>query len=91
MRYELSGSVSADKAYDSDNLLSDLADKRAQAIISPRANRKEQRKFDGDHYRHTIKRFFAKLKQFRRLATRYAQTCFSIQRVCRNCCVDDMG
>lgn len=67
------GSVSADKAYDSDDLLSYIADKGAQAVIPPRANRKEQREYDRDHYRNRniIERFFAKLKQFRRVATRY--------------------
>ena len=67
------GSVSADKAYDSDDLLSYIADKGAQVVIPPRANRKEQREYDRDHYRNRniIERFFAKLKQFRRVATRY--------------------
>jgi len=46
------GSVSEDKAYDSDDLLIYIAEKRAKAVIPPRANRKEQREFDRDHYRN---------------------------------------
>ncbi|MFC3107293.1 IS5 family transposase [Undibacterium arcticum] len=63
----------ADKAYDADALLACIASKNAKAIIPPRKNRKEQRKFDRHQYRNRnlIERFFAQLKQFRRVATRY--------------------
>ncbi|MFC6519513.1 IS5 family transposase [Undibacterium arcticum] len=62
----------ADKAYDADALLACIASKNAKAIIPPRKNRKEQRKFDRHQYRNRnlIERF-AQLKQFRRVATRY--------------------
>jgi transposase len=42
-------------------------------VIPPKANRKEPRPYDKDLYkaRHLIENFFAKLKQFRAIATRY--------------------
>ena len=42
-------------------------------MIPPKANRTVQRPFDRHHYRNrnVIERFFAQLKQFRRVATRY--------------------
>ena len=46
------------------------------AVIPPKANRKVQRSYDRDLYkaRHLIENFFAKLKQFRAIATRYDKT-----------------
>ena len=65
--------VLADKAYDADALLAYIDSKDAKAIIPPKTNRKTQRTFDRHQYRNrnVIERFFAKLKQFRRIATRY--------------------
>ena len=65
--------VLADKAYDSDEVLDCIHDKGAKAVIPPKANRKVQRQFDRHQYRNRnlIERFFARLKQFRRVATRY--------------------
>ena len=42
-------------------------------MIPPKGNRKEPRPYDNDLYkaRHLIENFFAKLKQFRAIATRY--------------------
>lgn len=42
-------------------------------VIPPRANRRTARPFDRHLYkaRHLIENFFAKLKQFRAIATRY--------------------
>ena len=44
-----------------------------KAVIPPKSNRKIQRAYDGDLYqtRHLIENFFAKLKQYRAIATRY--------------------
>jgi len=46
---------------------------RAEAVIPPKRNRKVQRPYDVDFYKehNIIERFFNKLKQFRRVATRY--------------------
>jgi transposase len=43
------------------------------AVIPPRMNRKDPRPYDKDLYkaRHLIENFFARLKQYRAIATRY--------------------
>ena len=63
----------ADKGYDADHLHETIADTGAEVVIPPKRNRKVQRRYDRDLYkeRNLIERFFAKLKQFRRVATRY--------------------
>jgi transposase len=42
-------------------------------VIPPKANRRNARLYDRDLYkaRHLIENFFAKLKQYRAIATRY--------------------
>jgi len=67
------GSVSADKAYDSDSIIEYLNASNIQAVIPPRCNRLEQRVFDKHLYktRNLVERFFCRIKQFRRIATRY--------------------
>ncbi len=66
-------SLSADKAYDADSLLAHRRAKGIQAVILPRRNRLIQRPGDAHLYnnRHLIERFFCRIKQFRRVATRY--------------------
>jgi transposase len=64
----------ADKAYDARERVLDLLKKTGvQSVIPPKSNRIEQREYDEDMYkiRHLIENFFAKLKQFRGIATRY--------------------
>ncbi len=65
--------VLADKGYDTDAILEHIASIGAVAVIPPKANRKVQRDYDKELYkqRNRIERCFAKLKQFRRFATRY--------------------
>lgn len=65
--------VLADKAYDANALLDFIRKKGAKVVIPPKASRKEPHPFDRHHYRNRnlIERFFANLKQFRRIATRY--------------------
>jgi transposase len=45
-------------------------------VIPPRTNRSLPRDYDHDIYeaRHLIENFFAKIKQFRAIATRYEKT-----------------
>ncbi|HVB56070.1 MAG TPA: transposase [Candidatus Acidoferrales bacterium] len=45
-------------------------------VIPPRSNRNNPRTYDRELYkvRHLIENFFAKLKQFRAIATRYDKT-----------------
>ena len=63
----------ADKGYDADHLCDRLAQTGSDVVIPPKRNRKVQRPYDTDLYkeRNRIERFFNKLKQFRRVATRY--------------------
>lgn len=67
------GSVSADKAYDSDAILNNLNTANIEVVISPRRNRCAQRAFDKHRYksRNPVERFFCRIKQVRRIATRY--------------------
>lgn len=66
-------SLAADKAYDTDAILEHLADQGIQAVIPPRSHRIVQRDFDRHLYknRNLVERFFCRIKQFRRIATRY--------------------
>jgi len=67
----------ADKAFDADKrVIEPLAAAAKTAVIPPKANRRLLRDFDRDLYkaRHLIENFFAKLKQFRAIATRYDKT-----------------
>ncbi|MBY5588130.1 IS5 family transposase [Rhizobium leguminosarum] len=63
----------ADKGYDADHLCDKITETGADVVIPPKRNRKLQRPYDADLYkeRNRIERFFNKLKQFRRVATRY--------------------
>lgn len=64
----------ADKAFDADaRVLDKLAEKGVEAVIPPKRNRKEPREYDKELYkaRHLIENFFARLKQYRAIATRY--------------------
>jgi transposase len=72
-----SGALLADKAYDArGRVLNRLEAQGCEAVIPPKSNRKEQRSYDKDLYkaRHLIENFFAKLKQYRAIATRYDKT-----------------
>ena len=67
----------ADKAYDAeDRVLKRLETKKCKAVIPAKSMRKEQRTYDRVLYqaRHLIENFFAKLKQYRCIATRYDKT-----------------
>lgn len=63
----------ADKGYDADALIERIQSQQAEAIIPPRSNRKHPRDYDRHRYkaRNLVERFFNRLKQFRRIATRY--------------------
>ena len=65
--------LSADKAYDTDGILEYCAQEQIEAVIPPRSHRLVQRSFDQHKYknRNLIERFFCRIKQFRRIATRY--------------------
>jgi transposase len=63
----------ADKAYDSDEILQLIADKEAEAVIPPTANRQKQREYDAHWYkeRHLVECFINKIKHYRRIFSRF--------------------
>lgn len=65
--------VIGDKGYDSDDFVSTITDSGAKSVVPPRSNRKEMREYDKDLYkeRNLVERFFQKLKNYRRIATRF--------------------
>lgn len=65
--------VLADKAYDANNLRSQIVAMRADAVIPSKRNRKVAIPHDAGIYKHRnqIERCFSLLKHFRRFATRY--------------------
>lgn len=67
------GFIVADKGYDSDAFVETITTQGGQAVIPPRFNRLNPRSFDRHIYksRNLIERFFGRIKQFRRIATRY--------------------
>jgi len=72
----------ADKGYDSDEFREALAARKIQACIPPKRNRKIQHAFNKQLYkaRHKIENMFGRLKDWRRISTRYdrcAHTFFS--------------
>ena len=71
--------VLADKGYDSDKFREVIASKGAEAVIPPKRSRKELIAYDKDVYqdRNLVERFFNKIKNFRRIATRYDKTALS--------------
>ena len=67
----------ADKAYDADaRVIEPLQAAGKSVVIPPKANRKSPRGYDRHTYkdRHLVENFFAKIKQFRAIATRYDKT-----------------
>lgn len=65
--------VIADKAYDADRLRVHIKDRGAVANIPNMIRRKKRFRWTKALYRerNNVERFFNKLKQFRRIATRY--------------------
>lgn len=65
--------VIADKAYDTNAILTQVAEAGATAVIPSRSNRTEQRPLDRNAYasRNLVERFFGRVKEFRRVSTRY--------------------
>ncbi len=67
----------ADRADDAQERVRDiLAQKECEAVIPSKSNRKEPKRHDKELYkaRHLIENFFAKLKQYRAIATPYDKT-----------------
>jgi transposase len=65
--------VLADTAYDSDAIRTLIRKMKARACIKPNPTRKRKKRYDRQRYKHrnVIERFFRRIKQCRRVATRY--------------------
>ena len=69
--------VIADKAYDAQaRVIEPLQLAGKAVVIAPISSRRHQRSYDRHLYkaRHLIENFFARLKQYRAIATRYDKT-----------------
>ena len=68
--------VLADKGYDSSDFVQLIEDSGGSAVIPPRSNARNPREYDKEMYkrRNLVERFFNRMKQFRRFATRYEKT-----------------
>jgi transposase len=68
--------VMADTAYDADHFRAAIAVINATAVIPNNPSRSQKLPFDTNLYkeRHLVECCFSKLKQFRRVATRYEKT-----------------
>jgi transposase len=66
----------ADKGYDADAIRMELADAEIEAVIPAKRNRRNPAPHDRLKYRwrNRIERLFSKLKNWRRVATRYDKT-----------------
>lgn len=67
------GHLLADKAYDADSLIKIVRETGAKVCIPPKSNRLNPRLHDKALYkeRNQVERMFGRLKEFRRVATRY--------------------
>jgi transposase len=70
------GALVADNGFDNDALRQKLDARGATAVIPPKADRVRPIACDFAMYRwrHLVENFFCRLKQFRRVATRYDKT-----------------
>lgn len=73
----------ADKGYDSEPFIESLRQRHIEPVIPARSNRRQPRVIDRNLYcdRNKVERFFLRLKQFRRVATRYDKTASSFLAV----------
>ena len=71
--------VLADRGYDANSLLDVLQKANVEIVIPAKKSRLEPRPIDENLYkdRNKVERYFNKLKQYRRVATRYEKTASS--------------
>ena len=71
--------VLADTAYDADHFRDEVEARKAEAVIPSNPSRARKHPLDKDIYkeRHLVECAINKLKQFRRIATRYEKTAAS--------------
>ena len=70
------GALLADKAFDNDALRATLNERGVVAVIPAKTDRKTPIPHDAEMYkwRHLIENVFQRIKEFRRIATRYDKT-----------------
>ena len=70
------GGLIADKAFDADWIVEEINQRGARIVISQHPRRSQPLKIDADVYkwRHLVENFFAKLKEFKRIAMRSDKT-----------------
>jgi len=68
--------IVADKAYGSKKIRQKIADEGALAVIPAKSNERDPARHDAALYkqRNLVERFFCKMKDMRRLATRFEKT-----------------
>lgn len=73
--------VLADRGYDSDEIVDYIKQINAVPVIPPKSNRIVQRDYDKIIYkeRNLIERLFNRLKQFRKIATRFDKIQFNFE------------
>ena len=71
--------VLADRGYDADWLIDLLVNAEVEVVIPVKKSRLKSRSIDENLYkdRNKVERYFNKLKQYRRVATRYEKTAIS--------------
>ena len=81
--------VVADKGYDSDAFVDLIVATGAEPVIPSRSHRLTPRPFDAYRYkaRNLVERFFCRLKQFRRIATRYDKLALRFNAFLQLACV----
>jgi len=86
------GAVVADKAYDSDELVAAVEGRGAEAVIPPRSNRRVERAYDAHLYRQRglVERFIGRIKEFRRVATRYEKKAQNFLGFVHLACIMDL-
>ena len=70
------GGLLADKAFDSNAIITELNARGAKIVISQHPRRTQALKIDAEIYkwRHLIENFFCKIKEFKRIAMRSDKT-----------------
>jgi transposase len=83
------GAILGDKAFDADRIIVLIEGQGMLAVIPPTKNRKEQREYDKELYkeRNIVERFFAHIKHYRGLATRYEKTVESYLALFQLACI----
>ena len=73
--------VVADKGYDADTFIATIEACHATPVIPPKRNRKVSRVYDKHLYkeRNLVERLFQKLKNYRRIATRFERLAVTYQ------------